>query len=92
MRIITNYYNLHTFFTIKNLTRRKARWWEQLSGLDMEIEYCPRKKNPTDELFWRSDYIDVADDKEEKTLHTVGYVIQGSIKCGEAQKTIENAR
>ena len=57
----------------------------------MKIEYCLKKKNPADELSWRSNYIDVANNEEEKTLHTVGYVTQGFIKCGEAQKAIKNA-
>ena len=91
VRMITNHYNLRMFFTTKNLTRRKARWWDQLSGLDMEIEYCPRKKNLADKPSWRLDYMDAADNKEEKTLHTVGYVTRGSIKHGEVQKVIENA-
>ena len=90
--MITNHCNLRTFLTSKNLTCREARWWEQLSGLDMEIEYCPEKKNPTDEHSQHPDYIDAANNKEERTLHTVGYVTRGSTKRREAQKAIENAR
>ena len=36
--------------------------------------------------------MDAADEKAERTLYIVGYVIWGFIKCGEAQKAIENAR
>ena len=58
----------------------------------MEIEYRLGKKNLADGLFWRPDYIDAANNKEEKTLHTMGYVTWGFIKHGEAQKVIKNAR
>ena len=40
----------------------------------MEIEYRPGKKNPANRPFRHPDYIDAANDKEEKTLYTVGYV------------------
>ena len=58
----------------------------------MEIKDCPEKKNPTDRPSQHSDYIDAADDEEEKPLHIVGYVTRDSIKCEEAQKAIKNAR
>ena len=92
VRMITNYCNLCMFLTTKNLTHRKVRWWEQLSKLDLEIEYCPRKKNPADESFQCLDYMDTADNKKEKTLYTMSYVTRSFIKRGEAQKAIENAR
>ena len=57
----------------------------------MEIEYHPEKKNPVDGPSWHPDYMDTANDKEDKTLHTIDYVTQGFIKHGEAQKMIENA-
>ena len=57
----------------------------------MEIEYCSRKKNPANGPSWRPDYINAANDKEEKMLHTMGYVTWGSIKHKEAQKVIGNA-
>ena len=56
----------------------------------MKIKYCFGKKNPADKPFWRSDYIDAANNKEERTLHIVDYVTWGSIKHGETQKAIEN--
>ena len=87
MRMITDYCNLRTFLIIKNLTCHKAGWWEQLSGLDMEIEYCSGKKNSANGLSWHPD---AANNKNKKTLYTVGYMTQGLIKCGETQKTIEN--
>ena len=57
----------------------------------MEIKDCPEKKNPTDRPSQHSDYIDAADDEEEKPLHIVGYVTRSSIKCEGAQKAIKNA-
>ena len=38
----------------------------------MEIEYCPEKKNPANRPSRYSDYMDAANNKEEKTLYTVG--------------------
>ena len=57
----------------------------------MKIEYHPRKKNPADRPSWHPDYIDAADNKEEKILHTMDYMTRGFIKHGKAQKIIENA-
>lgn len=90
--MITDHCNLHTFVTTKNLTRREAGWWEQLSGLDLEIEYRLGKKNPADGPSQRPDYMDAGDDKELRILHTVGYVTRGSMKRGEARKAIKDAR
>ena len=90
--MITDHCNLCIFLTTKNLTHRKVRWWEQFSGLDLEIEYCPRKKNPADEPFQCLDYIDTADNKKEKTLYTMSYVTQSFIKCEKVPEAIENAR
>ena len=74
VRVISDYCNLRMFFTRKNLTCCEAKWWKRLFKLDMEIEYCPRKKNLADGSSWHLDYMDAADNKEKKTLHIVGYV------------------
>ena len=58
----------------------------------MEIKDCSKKKNPADGHFRHPDYMDAADDEEEKLLHIVGYVTRGFIKCEEAQKAIKNVR
>ena len=92
VHMITNYCNLRMFLITKNLTCHKARWWEQLSGLDMEIKYCPEKKNLADRPSQCFDYMDIANNEQKKILHTVGYMTWGSIKRREAQKAIENAR
>lgn len=43
-----------------------------------------QKKNSTDKASWCSDYIDT-EDKDEKTLYTIGYVItQSFTKSGKA--------
>ncbi len=44
----------------KTLNRRKARWWERLSGLDLAIEYKPERLNPADAPSRRPDYKDYA--------------------------------
>ena len=82
IRVITDHCNLRTFLTTKNLSRREARWWEKLSGLDLEIEYRPGKHNPADGPSRRPDYMD------NEPMHTVGYVTRSSTKAqgkGESQ-------
>ena len=54
--VITDHANLCTFFTTKQLTRRHARWWEQLSGFDIKLQYRQGKLNPADGLSRRPDY------------------------------------
>ena len=74
------------FLTTKNLSRREARWWEKLSGLDLEIEYRPGKHNPADGPSRHPDYID------NKPMHTVRYVTRSSTKAqgkGENQVPLE---
>ena len=56
IEVITDHANLRTFLTSKNLNRREARWWERLSGLDLQIIYRPGKLNPADAPSRRSDY------------------------------------
>ena len=51
--------NLQMILIIKNLLRQEARWWERLSGLDLAIEYCERKKNPADKPFQYPDYMNL---------------------------------
>ena len=86
IRVITDHCNLRTFLTTKNLSRREARWWEKLSGLDLEIEYRPGKHNPADGPSRRPDYMD------NEPMHTVGYVTRSSTKAqrkGESQVPLE---
>ena len=56
IQVITDHCNLKTFLTTKDLSRREARWWERLSGLDLAIEYRPGKLNPADGPSRRPDY------------------------------------
>ena len=82
VRVVTDHLNLRKFLTTKILSRREARWWECLSGLDLAIKYYKKKHNPADGLFRRSDYID----KDNKPLHIVSYVTRLSTKRVSTQK------
>jgi hypothetical protein len=63
VRVITDHCNLRTFLLNKTLSRKEARWWEKLSGLDLSIEYRPGRSNPADGPSRRPDYMD------EEALH-----------------------
>ena len=54
----------------KTFSRKEARWWKRLSGLDLAIEYREGKHNPADGPSRRPDYMD----KDDKPLYIVGYV------------------
>lgn len=56
VRVLTDHSNLQWFNTTKTLTRRQARWAEELSGFDFVIEYRAGKKNPADGPSRRPDY------------------------------------
>ena len=81
---MTNHLNLRKFLTTKTLSRREARWWEVLSGLDLVIEYCEGKNNPADEPSRRPDYMD----KDDKPFYIVSYVTRSSSKCKLAQAAL----
>ncbi len=54
--IITDHVNLRTFLIIKILSRRKIRWWEKFSELDLLIEYRSKRLNSADAFSRQSDY------------------------------------
>ena len=56
IQVLINCANFWTFLTTKPLNRREAHWWEQLSRLDMAIEYQPSRLNPANSLSCRSNY------------------------------------
>ena len=58
--VIIDHANLQRFLVDKTLNRREARWWERLSGLDLVIEYRPRRLNPADAPSRRPNYEDHA--------------------------------
>jgi hypothetical protein len=51
-----DHHNLQRFMTTKSLTGRQARWWETLSGYNLNIVYRAGKKNPADAPSRRPDY------------------------------------
>ncbi len=55
--VLTDYHNLQRFMSTKALTGRQARWWETLSGYDLDIVYRAGKKNPADAPSRRPDYM-----------------------------------
>ena len=77
IRVITDHYNLRTFLTTKNLSRREARWWERLFSLDLVFEYRPGRYNPPDGPSRRPDYAG----NEPNLSHQVGAVV--SSEAGE---------
>ena len=81
VKVVTDHLNLCKFLTTKTLSRREARWWERLSGLDLAIEYREGKKNSVDGLSRRPDYMD----KDDKPIHIVSYVTRSSSKRVMAQ-------
>ncbi|MGL5829755.1 MAG: Ty3/Gypsy family RNase HI domain-containing protein, partial [Angustibacter sp.] len=61
--VLTDHANLTGFFTTHTLTGRRARWWERLAGLDLEIVYRQGKLNPADAPSRRPGYeLDAEDD------------------------------
>ena len=58
LTIYTNYKNLITFITIKQLNRRQIRWSELLNQYKLKIIYTSERENDrTDALNRKSDYI-----------------------------------
>ena len=85
VRVVSDHLNLRKFLSTKTLSRKEARWWERLSGLDLAIKYCEKKHNPADGPSRRPDYMD----KDNKPLYIVGYVIRLSKNCKLAQRNSE---
>jgi hypothetical protein len=50
VEVLTDHHNLQRFMTTKSLTGRQVRWWETLSGYNLNIVYREGKKNPADAL------------------------------------------
>ena len=90
IRVLTDYMNLCTFFFEKILKPQEARWWEQLSGLDLAIEYRERKKNPANSLSHCPDYYRDKTDNIDETYRILGYVTQSLVKA--QRKVIELAQ
>jgi hypothetical protein len=56
VRVLTDHQNLQGFMKNKPLRGRLGRWWETLSGYDLEIVYRTGKTNSADGLSRRPDY------------------------------------
>jgi hypothetical protein len=56
VRMIIDHVNLKNFFINKILNRRKARWWEKLTELNLKIKYRFDKNNLADDSFRKRDY------------------------------------
>jgi hypothetical protein len=56
VEVLMDHHNLQRFMTTKSLTGRQARWWEKLSGYNLNIVYRAGKKNPADTPSCRPDY------------------------------------
>lgn len=54
--VVTDHQSLKYLQTQPNLSRRQARWMEELSQYDFTIEYKPGAKNPADALSRRPDF------------------------------------
>jgi hypothetical protein len=46
VEVLTDYYNFQRFMATLLLTGRQARWWEMLSGYNLNIVHRAGKKNP----------------------------------------------
>ncbi len=55
VRVLTDHHNLQGFMKNKPLRGRLGRWWETLSGYDLDIVYRTGKTNSADGLSHRSD-------------------------------------
>ncbi len=56
VEVLTDRHNLQRFMTTKALTGRQARWWETLSGYNLNIVYRAGSKNLADAPSRRPDY------------------------------------
>ncbi len=55
--VLMDHHNLQRFITTRALMGRQAKWWETLSGNDLNIVYRAGKKNPADAPSRRPDYM-----------------------------------
>ncbi len=62
--MLTDHHNLQGFIKDKPLRGRLGRWWETLSGYDLDIVYWTGKTNSADGLSRRPDYKVAAEAKD----------------------------
>ncbi len=63
VRMFIDHCNLRKFLLNKSLNRRKTRWWEKLSELNLQIEYKSNRNNSANESSRRSDYENIDENK-----------------------------
>jgi hypothetical protein len=68
VEVLTNHHNLQRFMITKLLTGRQVRWWETLSGYNLNIVYRAGKKNPADAPSRRPDYAKVPEGRCTATI------------------------
>jgi hypothetical protein len=56
VQMIINYTNFKNFFINKNLSRKKVKWWERLTKLNLKIKYQFDKNNLVDDSSRCRDY------------------------------------
>jgi len=65
IQVLTDHSNLRHFMTTTAISRRQARWAQELSAYDFEIVYRPGKTNPADGPSRRPDYKPAGDSVNE---------------------------
>jgi hypothetical protein len=63
VRMFIDHCNQRKFLLNESLNRRKTRWWEKLSDLNLQIEYKSNKNNSADESSRRSNYENIDENK-----------------------------
>jgi hypothetical protein len=61
IQVLSDHNNLRHFMTTSAISRRQARWAQELSAYDFEIAYRPGKTNPADGPSRRPDYMPAGD-------------------------------
>jgi hypothetical protein len=79
--MITDHVNLRTFLIIKNLSRRKTRWWERLFDLNFAIEYRSKRLNVANASSRRRDYMSVKESEKTQNALTLSIRSESSISC-----------
>ncbi len=70
VEVLMDHHNLQRFMTTKSLTRRQARWWETLSGYNLNKVYRAGKKNLANAPSCRPDYARVPEGQCVATILT----------------------
>lgn len=58
VQVLTDHLNHRYLATKTKISRREARWMEELAPFSFSIDYREGRKNPADGLSWRPDHVD----------------------------------